>query len=423
MDFLQDFIRFLKDSPSSFHAIESTEKMITKKPGMATSVKTAKPGSWFFVTKKTKDGAALIAADIGENAAEHGFPLNIAVSHCDSPWFEAAEDEFEEGEGLAMVKTKRYGGFSVPVWQDRPLTLAGRVCVSDGARDSERLIYLTDETFIVPSMCFHFHKYIEEGSIGEQGYPLVGSAELSSKGLKAYLAKKLGLPEESIKDYKLCFVSKQEPEVWGENKEFLSAGRLDDLACVYTSAESFVNTHDPNAINILYVSDNEEIGSATEVGAGGSLLKDTLSSIADKLDFNLEEALKRSFMLSADNAQGVHPHHSYIYNPNYKVCMNKGFAVKMSTRYATTEDSLKVYKSFCEKSGLPCQVFYNREDIKGGGTVGKLIQELIPIEAADIGLPQLSMHSACETMGSTDIENGVKLFDAFFNSFLLEEYR
>ena len=63
---------------------------------------------------------------------------------------------------------------------------------------------------------------------------------------------------------------------------------------------------------------------------------------------------------------------------------------------------------------MPCQDFTNRSDIRGGSTLGSISGTVVPISTADIGLPQLAMHSACETAGSRDAEHLVTLTAAFY---------
>ena len=44
----------------------------------------------------------------------------------------------------------------------------------------------------------------------------------------------------------------------------------------------------------------------------------------------------------------------------------------------------------------------NRSDLPGGSTLGSIAGTLVPVSTVDIGLAQLAMHSAWETMGSQD---------------------
>ena len=60
------------------------------------------------------------------------------------------------------------------------------------------------------------------------------------------------------------------------------------------------------------------------------------------------------------------------------------------------------------------QTYANRSDIAGGSTLGNLAMAQVSMPAADIGLPQLAMHSAYETAGAKDIVYLITLTNKFF---------
>ena len=41
--------------------------------------------------------------------------------------------------------------------------------------------------------------------------------------------------------------------------------------------------------------------------------------------------------------------------------------------------------------------------MRGGSTLGSIANTTVPVRTIDIGLPQLAMHSACETIGTKDL--------------------
>ena len=49
---------------------------------------------------------------------------------------------------------------------------------------------------------------------------------------------------------------------------------------------------------------------------------------------------------------------------------------------------------------MPLQTYHNRSDIAGGSTLGNISTTQLSVNTVDIGLPQLAMHSACETAGT-----------------------
>ena len=95
--------------------------------------------------------------------------------------------------------------------------------------------------------------------------------------------------------------------------------------------------------------------------------------------------------------------------------MNKGIVVKFNAnqKYTTDGVSSAVFTSICANAGVPVQFFHNRSDMAGGSTLGNLANTHTSMNTVDIGLPQLAMHSCCETAGVQDLDymvNGMKAF-------------
>ena len=78
--------------------------------------------------------------------------------------------------------------------------------------------------------------------------------------------------------------------------------------------------------------------------------------------------------------------------------------------------SAALYRKLCEKAGAKVQVYANRSDIPGGSTLGSIASTLVPVEMADIGLPQLAMHSCYETAGAEDTLSLIKLMQELYSS-------
>ena len=72
-------------------------------------------------------------------------------------------------------------------------------------------------------------------------------------------------------------------------------------------------------------------------------------------------------------------------------------------------------KLLAKKCEVPIQIYTNRSDIAGGSTLGNLAMAQVSMPAADIGLPQLAMHSAYETAGTKDIEYLIRLSNEFYS--------
>ena len=123
-------------------------------------------------------------------------------------------------------------------------------------------------------------------------------------------------------------------------------------------------------------------------------------------------------MLSCDNAHAVHPNYKEKTDISNCVYMNEGIVVKSHAGQKYTSDALSiaVMKAICEKAGVPLQFFANRSDEAGGSTLGNIAMSQVSMNAVDIGLPQLAMHSAYETCGVKDALYLIRAVECFYNS-------
>ena len=99
-----------------------------------------------------------------------------------------------------------------------------------------------------------------------------------------------------------------------------------------------------------------------------------------------------------------------------KLNLYKFFVLKYhgSQKYATDGYSAAYVKMLAKKCGVPIQIYTNRSDIAGGSTLGNLAMAQVSMPAADIGLPQLAMHSAYETAGTEDIKYLIRFANEFY---------
>ena len=76
------------------------------------------------------------------------------------------------------------------------------------------------------------------------------------------------------------------------------------------------------------------------------------------------------------------------------------------------------YRQLCLKISVKkqaFQVFTNRSDILGGSTLGNISNTKVALNAVDIGLAQLAMHSPYETAGIKDTWYLIQAAGEFFH--------
>jgi aspartyl aminopeptidase len=118
-----------------------------------------------------------------------------------------------------------------------------------------------------------------------------------------------------------------------------------------------------------------------------------------------EATIRKSFVLSSDQAHALHPNYASKHEKNHQPQMNAGMVIKRNAnqRYATNGITGVLIREIARRASLkPVQEFIVRQDCGCGSTIGPLISAATGMRAIDMGCPQLSMHSIRETMGTCD---------------------
>ena len=419
MDILKDLMDFLDSSVTMFHAINECEKVL-QKSGFTYLPENEKwninKGKYY--TKR--NSSSLIAFDI----AEGDYHFQISAAHSDSPTFKLKDRPVIEANGYLKLNVEGYGGMINATWLDKPLTLAGRVIVNTDKGIETRLLHIDRDLLIIPNVPIHFNREINKGFAFNNQVdmlPIFSAGNLKEDDFDNMIAKELGIEPEAILAKDLYLVNRQKAAIIGFDNELISSGRLDDLECVYTSLRGFVEAENKNHINVFAVFDNEEVGSVTKQGAMSTFLASTLDRVNTALGKSKEEyyrAIAKSILISCDNAHAVHPNHPELFDVKNRPVLNQGIAIKESAnqKYTTDAFSRAILKKILEKKNIPYQTFANRSDIAGGSTLGNLSNTVVSMNAVDIGLPQLAMHSAYETAGAKDVGYAFETLKAFFEA-------
>lgn len=419
----QQLVTFIKNSPTCFHAIANIKETL-QQAGFEELLEGKQwnvvPGGKYYVTRNQ---SSIIALHVGTQLDHYSF--NVVASHSDSPTFKVKENaELEVRGKYTQLNTEGYGGMLCATWFDRPLSLAGRVLVKDGNQFVSKLVKIDRDLLMIPNVAIHMNRNINDGFAYNKQVdllPLFGGQETSKGDYKKVIAEALQINESDIYGMDIFLYNRNEPSIWGAHEEFISCPQLDDLQCAYTSLQGFLKGDQAKSINVFACFDNEEVGSGTKQGAASTFLYDTLHRINAALGKSEEAyhcALASSFMLSADNAHAVHPNHPEKTDVNNCVYMNEGIVIKSHAGQKYTSDAVStaIFKDLCESVNVPVQFFANRSDAAGGSTLGNISQAQVSMNAVDIGLPQLAMHSAYETAGIKDSVYMIQAIEAFFQT-------
>ncbi|MBR4671251.1 MAG: M18 family aminopeptidase [Butyrivibrio sp.] len=415
----KDMMDFIDKSPTCFHVVENLKQKLVKEG--FTELKESeewklKVGKYFVI----RNDSAVISFKIPKKDFK-GFYM--IASHSDSPSFKIKDNpEMESCGAYVKLNTEKYGGMLCAQWFDIPLSVAGRLIVKSKKKGFKtKLVNVDRDLLMIPSLAIHMNREVNDGykyNPQVDMIPVFGDADSKEKFFDV-VAEAAGVSKEDILGHDLFLYNRVHPTFWGANEEFISSSRLDDQECVYTTFEGFINSGDSENVAMHCVFDNEEVGSGTKQAADSTFLKDTLIRINHALGRNDQQyytAVANSFMISADNAHAVHPNHVDKADPVNRPIMNKGIVIKYNAnqKYTTDAVSAAFFKVICEKAQVPFQSYTNRSDIAGGATLGNKTTVQVSVDAVDIGLAQLAMHSPYESAGSLDPEYMVKASKAFY---------
>ncbi len=370
------------------------------------------PGGKYFITR---GGTAIIAFRVPK-CTPKGFLMS--ASHSDRPSFKI-KDKFELTGPYTRVAVERYGGMLISSWMDRPLSIAGRVVVETENGVEARLVDIDQDLLMIPNVAIHMNRQVNDGykwNPAVDAIPVLGGTDDVGK-LGALLEEKAG---GKILGHDLYLYVRQKASVWGIDGEYISAQALDDLECVWSCSQGFLRAKESESIPMMCVFDAEEVGSASMQGAASTFLPDILTRICQGLDLDMYRMLDQSFMVSADNAHALHPNHPELADPANAPIMGGGAVLKYnaSMSYCTDGMSAAVFRRICGKAGVPLQTFYNRADIPGGSTLGRISLGQISLPTVDVGPPQLAMHSCFETGAVADVIHLEQAMTAYFGTTL-----
>lgn len=422
-DNAQKLLDYLYNSPTAYHATEVAAQQLAT-AGFTELFEGDEwkitPGGKYFLRKNNSSFAAFIMGTGDANAEG----IRAIAAHTDSPAFVIKPNPQMTAKGHVKLNTAPYGGIIMHTWFDRPLALAGRVLLkSDNfLAPTEKLININRPLMIIPSLAIHINREVNSGmKINAQADTLPFVAMINEQLEKDdylinLLVKELGCAADDILDFDLMLYEYQKGQLIGENEEFISSSRLDDLWMVHAGLEAIINSAPSAYTKLLYCPDNEEIGSMTPHGAQSIFIKNLIDRIVPHGTFG--RIMANSFFISADLAHATNPNYADKDDPTTTTLLGGGPVLKYSAmqKYATNGYTASVFTALCQKADVPMQKYITRSDITGGGTVGAMMGAKLGANVVDMGAPVVGMHSIRELAAAADNDYVLKLFSTFYDN-------
>jgi aspartyl aminopeptidase len=403
---LHDLSAYLDASPSPWHAAESTARRLEGFEALD------ERDAWSEIPPAghvIRDGA-LIAWRLPERGGAAHLPLRIAGAHTDSPGLRVKPRPDAGGLGWKQLAVEVYGGILNNTWLDRDLGLAGRVVDDHGGVTLVRVGDVDTPVARVPQLAVHLDRDVNTAGLKldtqQHLTPVWGVGTPVDGEFAAWIAEAAALPGPPAW-WELCLHDVQPAAVLGADRSLLASGRLDNQVSCWAATAALVAAEPVDHVAVIVLNDHEEVGSASTAGAAGPFLDDVLTRLIAGRGGDVE-ARRRSFAasacVSADNAHAVHPNYPERHEPGHRPIVNDGPALKVNAnqRYATSATTAAAFQRACADADVPWQVFVSRNNMPCGSTIGPITATRLGIDTVDVGVPQLSMHSARELCGADD---------------------
>ena len=399
---IDDLRSFLDASPSPFHAART----VADRLDVAGFTEIADDGDWSELPLHgyvLRDGGVI--AWRTPETAEPDSPFRLAGAHTDSPCLRVKPRPDRDCAGWKQLNVEVYGGILNNSWLDRDLGVAGRLTMADG---THVLVDAGRPMARVPQLAVHLDRGVNDGlKLDPQQHlqPVWGVGRGSAGEFAEWIADQAG--SEIPAFWELCLYDVQPAAVLGADASMLASGRLDNLLSCWAAIDALIAAEPDSGTAMIVLNDHEEVGSSSTTGAGGPLLERVLERHVLARGGSRDDLLRSlagSSCVSADNAHAVHPNYTERHDLDHGPLVNAGPAIKINSnqRYATSSATAALFRRACDTAGVPHQVFVSRNNMPCGSTIGPITATRLGIDTVDVGVPQLSMHSARELCGTAD---------------------
>ncbi|XP_028241223.1 probable aspartyl aminopeptidase [Glycine soja] len=274
-----------------------------------------------------------------------GDGFHVIAVHTESPYLKLKPKTASCKCNYSMVNVQTYGAGLWYTWFDRDLSVAGRVILRTGHNSYVHKLLKVDRPILrIPTLAIHLdHSGNQDGfkpNLETHLLPLLSmkpedtslefnsrekNNALSSKPhhhrlLMQVLSDKLNCDVDDIVNIELNVCVIQPSCLGGGNNEFIFSGRLANLASSYCALRALIDSCESpgdlaseNAIRMVALFDNTEVGSGSVQGAGAPTMFQAMRRIVGDFANNYVGegsfacTIRQSFLVSADMAHGVHP--------------------------------------------------------------------------------------------------------------------
>lgn len=350
-------------------------------------------------------GGAIIAWRVPQKSLNNGF--RIVGAHSDSPGLHIKPQPNKQHANMSLLGVEVYGGPLLNSWLDRDLGIAGHVVLQDG---SLQMFTSNSPVARISQLAIHLDRDVNDKGLVLDRHQHLNALWLTSNGgqdFDQWLAKTCSVNQSDIRASSAQLFDTHKASLIGADDSLIASARIDNQASCWAAMTALIEQSDTTSPSVVALFDHEEVGSSSATGAAGPLLEHVLERLCFAAGFSRQDfinVLAKSHCVSADNAHAVHHNYPERHDSNHSPLINRGVVIKSNVgqRYATSATSIAPFIDACAKANVPIQHFASRNNIACGSTIGPITATRLGIDTIDVGIPQLSMHSAREVCGSQD---------------------
>lgn len=421
MRFGDDFKQFIGVAKSEMTFVREAIKLVEangfKKWPVAPAKSEVRPGSRWYAVNRDR---TIVAFVVGSEPLTAG--ANIVNTHNDAVRLELKPKPFRESFEISLLDTTVHGGLKNYQWVNRPLAIIGRATKTDGTVVNIDIGHNpADGVLVVADLAPH----VDRDFLERRNRDVIATEELDpilaltrDAAIKA-LKDKYNLTPEDFLTADLQIVPAQMPVDIGLDHQLIGAYGHDDRSNGYAAFRAIVEARTPAKTAIAYGVNNEEVNSWT-TGVNSEWFRTLIAEIiaAQEPSYNdlmLRHALRASQVLVSDCTTALDPVFPQPYLANGSARLGWGLVFKEygAGREADGEYFAKVRRIFND-AGVHWQTHSYRAGY-GGGTIAQWFANA-DIDAIDVGIGILSMHSPMDISAKVDLWELYRGFKAFYGA-------
>jgi aspartyl aminopeptidase len=421
MRFGDDFKQFIGRARSASLFVREAVRLLDAngfKPWPAKATKSdARAGSRWYAVNRDR---TIVAFVIGAEPMASG--ARIVNTHNDAVHLILKPGPFRESFDVSLLDTLPHGSMKNYQWVNRPLALIGRVTKADGTVVAVDIGHESGEpALIIPDLAPH----VDRDFVSRTSREVIQTEEmdpilaLTAEAAFQALHDKYGLGRGDFLSADLEIVPAQPPVDIGVDRQLIGAYGQDDRSNGFAAFRAIVEVRAPQRTAIAYGVNNEETGSWT-TGVNSEWFRTLVAEViaAQEPAYNdlmLRHALRASQVLVSDCTTALNPEFPQPFLPNASARLGWGLVFKEygSGREADPEFFARVRRIFND-AGVRWQTHTYRAGY-GGGTIAQWFANA-DIDAIDVGIGLLSMHSPLEVSAKVDLWELHRGFKAFLGA-------